>query len=62
LWPVEVVSPFHVPLGHLALDDVRIRSSSACGIEPTQQHRDGALPEALDVFRVLRGEIAHLGQ
>src|SRR5664280_2098683 len=45
-----------MPLGHLALDDVRVRSSSAHGVEPSEAMDDGPTPGGVGGLSVVRGK------
>jgi len=50
-----------VPLGHLAFDDMRVRSAWAHRVEPQEDASDGPTPGGAGGVSILRGKGVPLG-
>jgi len=56
LWPGGVVSPFDVPLGHLAFDNAWCRAPASGGVEPTDESLEEVKPAGAVAAVLVRGE------
>ena len=55
MWPGGVVSPFDVPLGHLAFDDAWCRALASGGVEPADESLENVQPAGAVAAVLVRG-------